>query len=272
MSTSRPARKQSFWRRWSLWRRIVQALFAFWALAVGLRHLILNTGGSIEASCPFGAVETLWRRLTQGTFLRALAPSNFLALALVLVSALLAGRVFCGWACPVGTLQDLVAGLRRRLLSRADDLALRPPRKLDRALRWGKVAVLGAILWTSLSAVVPPLAPFCPFRILFGLSFTSLLSWGIVLGLVTTSLLVERFWCRYLCPLGAILAPLNRLAPVRPRVNTERCVACGRCDQVCPMGIDPVGDGTGHPECVRCFACVEACRRPGALGFGGRRN
>jgi polyferredoxin len=272
VTTPSPARQRSPWRRWSTWRRIVQALFALWALAVGLRHLILNTGGSIEASCPFGAVETLWARLTQGTFLRALAPSNFLALGLVLLSALLLGRAFCGWVCPVGTLQDLVAGLRRRMLSRADDLALRPPRRLDRVLRWGKVAVLGAILWTSLSAVVPPLAPFCPFRILLGLSFTSLLSWGILLGFFTTSLLVERFWCRYLCPLGALLAPLNRFPPLRPRVNPERCVACGRCAQACPAGIDPVQDGTEHPECVRCFACVEACRRPGAVEFTLRRN
>jgi len=62
--------------RWSTWRQIVQGAFLAWALIASMRHLILADGGSIEASCPFGAVETAWSRLASGTFLRHLAPSN----------------------------------------------------------------------------------------------------------------------------------------------------------------------------------------------------
>jgi polyferredoxin len=205
--------------------------------------------------------------LVEGTYLRHLAPSNGIALALVALSAVALGRVFCGWVCPIGTLQDALAGLARRLTDREAGFPWRVPRAIDRPLRYLKYVVLGWVLLASITAVVPPLAPFCPFRTLFEFNLGSVLSFGIILSLATTSLLVERFWCRYLCPLGALLALLNRVSPIRPRVDGGRCVACGRCEKSCPAGIDPVDDGTNHPECVRCFACVDACRRPGALGF-----
>lgn len=248
-------------RRWSTWRKIVQVLFLAWALSASLRHFIRADGGSIEASCPFGAVETAWSNLTRGTFLRHLAPSNWIALALVILSALALGRVFCGWACPIGAIQDALAGLMRRLAGREGGLPLRLPRGIDRLLRYLKYLVLGWVLWSSVSAVVPPLAPFCPFRTLFELNTGSLFSLGIVLTFAGLSLIGERFGCRYLCPLGALLALLNRLSPLRPRVDAGRCMVCGRCDAICPAGIDPVRDGTEHPECVRCYACVEVCRR-----------
>lgn len=256
-------------RGWAFWRKLAQIAFLLAALVTGLRHLVQRTGGSIEATCPFGAVETAWSVWAKGTFLRHLGLGNGVALLIVLISALLLGRLFCGWACPVGTLQDALAGLARRIAGRDVTLPVRVPRAVDRILRFGKVAVLAWVIWASMSAVVPPLAPFCPYRTLFEFgNLGSTLSLGIILGFGGLSLWVERFWCRYLCPLGALLAPLNRISPLRPRVNAERCVACGRCEQACPAGIDPVRDGTQHFECVRCFACVDACRRPGAMRVG----
>lgn len=268
MVTKARAPNRSALRRWSTWRQIVQVVFLAWALIASLRHLVLADGGSVEASCPFGAVETAWSILVGGAFLRYLAPSNFLALASVAFSALALGRIFCGWVCPIGTLQDALAGLMRRFAGCEGVLSLHLPRKVDRPLRYLKYLVLGWVLWASVSAVVPPLAPFCPFRTLFELNLGSLLSLGVAFTFVGLSLMVERFWCRYLCPLGALLVLFNRLSPLRPRVNLERCVACGRCESTCPAGIGPVKDGTDHPECVRCYLCVEACHRPRAIELG----
>ncbi len=254
---------------WAFWRRLAQIAFLLAALITGLRHLVQRSGGSIEATCPFGAVETAWSVWAKGTFLRHLGLGNGIALLIVLISALLLGRLFCGWACPVGTLQDALAGLARRIAGRDVAFPLRVPRAVDRVLRFGKVVVLVWVIWASLGAVVPPLAPFCPYRTLFELNHLgSTLSLGIILGFGALSLLIERFWCRYLCPLGAVLALLNTISPFRPRVNAERCVSCGRCERACPIGIDPVRDNTTHPECVRCFACVDVCRRPGAMRVG----
>jgi polyferredoxin len=235
---------------------------------VALRHWLWPQTASIEASCPFGAIETAWALLSRGEFLRAVGWGALITLVLVLLSALFLGRVFCGWVCPVGAIQDGLAGLIKKASGREATFPLRPPKWLDRPLRFGKALLLGWVLGVSVNAVAPPLAPFCPYRTLFEPNLASMLSIGVILAFISLSLLVERFWCRYLCPLGALLAPLNYLSPFRPRLNTERCVSCGRCEAVCPSGINPVTDGTEHPECVRCYACVDKCHRAGAWRIG----
>jgi polyferredoxin len=257
MSTHKPA----FLRRWATWRGGVQIGVVALALGAGVRALLVPGSPSVEAYCPFGAIETAWVMLARGEYLRNLALSNGVALLLTLVVTVLLGRVFCGWACPVGAWQDLMAALTRRIVEPRAGVPLRFPPWLERPLRWGKVVVLGVILWASVSAVVPPLAPYCPFRTLFELRWNTLLSVGLILTFSVLAMTVERFWCRYLCPLGALLAPFNLISGWRPRVPVERCVSCGHCQATCPVGIDPVRDGTQHPECVRCMKCVETCPR-----------
>ncbi|MHB1293723.1 MAG: 4Fe-4S binding protein [Anaerolineae bacterium] len=246
-------------------RRGAQIGFLVVTLAAGLWSSLAPDAVSAEAYCPFGGIETLWSAVTSGTYVYNLSASNVVALLLVLGSAALLGRAFCGWLCPVGSIQDGAAALARRLLGRDLGLPWQVPRRLDRPLRWLKMGVLLWVLWTSLSAFVPALAPFCPLRPLLNIQVHALLTVGVLMLLGTTSMLVERFFCRYLCPLGALLALFNMISPLRPRVHTLRCVGCGRCARACPMGLDPTRDGTDHPECVRCLACTAACRREGAM-------
>ena len=255
-------------RLWTPARRWIQIIFLAAAAVIAVRHWLWPQSPSIEASCPFGAVETAWALLARGEFVRAVGWGALIVLVLVLLSALFLGRAFCGWVCPVGTIQDVLAGLVRRMAGREVKFPLRLPRWLDRPLRFAKALVLGWVLGASVNAVAPPLAPFCPYRTIFELNLTSMLSLGVVFSFVSLSLLVERFWCRYLCPLGALLALSNYISPFRPRLNMERCVSCGRCEEVCPAGISPVTDGTDHPECVRCYACVDKCHRTGAWRVG----
>jgi polyferredoxin len=76
---------------------------------------------------------------------------------------------------------------------------------------------------------------------------------------------VERYWCKYLCPLGAVLAVFNKLSPLRVAANHERCNDCGRCDHSCPMDIPEPQDNTRSAECIRCLECLETCARPEAV-------
>lgn len=267
MTTASPRRRASPGTRWSVYRRWVQWGVLAVALIGASRFVTVPGARSPEAYCPFGAIETAASLAAGFSFLRQISLTNGIVLGLVALSALVLGRIFCGWACPIGALSDASAWLSRKLFGRQGPYPLQVPRALDRPLRWLKVVVLGWVLWASLSAVVPPLAPYCPFRTLFEFDLGSMLSWALIATLFLLSMIVERFWCRYLCPLGAILAPLNWLSPVRPRVNRAACVACGRCKAACPAGIDPVADGTEHLECVRCYACVQACGKIGALRF-----
>ena len=170
-----------------------------------------------------------------------------LMVVFTLVTTLVWGRVFCGFLCPFGALQDLIdrvvpASLKRTL----------PQRVHDRAI-YGKYVILALV-------VVPPLLGSRasiyqyvePFGTVFFLSPSALL-WAIAAVILLASVVVPRFYCRYACPLGAALAVLS-LVSLRRIERVPQCTVCKVCEQKCPTGAIR-GPEIGFPECVRCNVC-----------------
>ena len=258
-------------------RPAVQGAFLLFLSWVGFRHQQLGGGPGgappVDALCPLGGLEGLHRLLTQGEWLRRLAPSSLILLGVVVLGTLLFGRVFCGWICPLGTLGEGMAALGRRLGIRP----LRVPPGVDRPLRWLKGAVLvGITLWAWRAGTLAwrDYDPWVAWMHLSaGWEEVGERPWAYVVlagAVLLPSLWIERFWCRYLCPLGALLAPLQRLAWWKVVRVPDRCVRCGACDRACPVGLEPLGaERVRSGECLACGRCVEACPVPGALGFGG---
>ncbi|MBN1666645.1 MAG: 4Fe-4S binding protein [Anaerolineales bacterium] len=244
---------------------------------IGLRHLFPGeaaSGGAFDAFCPFGAIENLWPYLVRGETLKTTNLLNFAVFSGVLAVSLVAGRAFCGWMCPLGAVQEGLAKLVRRLGGEKRPIRGKPsktsfPRQLppwaDRPLRYLKYVILAVIVFASASTIYPPLHAICPARAVFGFKLGTVLLWGVLLAFIATSLLVERFSCKYLCPLGATLAIFNKIAPVRLRVGSDACNHCGRCDIECSMGIQDVPDHLDDLECIRCLECLETCSRDDAL-------
>jgi polyferredoxin len=244
---------------------------------IGIRHLFPGeaaSGGAFDAFCPFGAIETLWAYITRGETLKTTNLLNFAVFSGVLGVSLVAGRAFCGWMCPVGAVQEWLAGLARRLGGEKRHIRgrlfkarvpVQLPASADRPLRYVKYLVLGLILFASAAAIYPPLFPFCPARAVFSFKLTTGLLWSVLITFIAGSLLVERLWCKYLCPLGAALAIFNKLSPVRLRADFKACNHCGRCDIECSMGIKDVPDNLSDSECIRCLECLETCAREEAL-------
>ena len=252
-------------------RHIIQGIFVFVTLLLGVRHIMPereSTGGAFDAFCPMGGVETFIAYITTGQTLKTTTLLNFAILIGVLGVSLLAGRAFCGWFCPLGTLQDMFAGWAQRLCSggKPKKRGMRSksrfpillPAKVDKWARYLKYLVLGIVIFASAYAVYPPLHEICPARAVFGLQLTPLLA-SVLLTFVVTSLLVKRFWCKYLCPLGAFLAITNKFAPLRVTIDGQKCTECGRCDAECPMDIEAIPENMRNLECVQCLACVETC-------------
>ncbi len=252
-------------------RTIIQIVFLVGTVLIGLRHIMpgeSSKGGAFDVFCPFGAIETLWSYLTTGHTLKTTSPLNFSVFLGVLGVSILAGRAFCGWLCPVGALQDFLSNLSARLFKRWN---LQPtgkqisfPSKIspgnDGWLRSFKYLVLVLILLASTFAVYPPLREICPARAIFSLQITTPLLWSVLITFVITSMANRRFWCKYLCPLGALLAPFNKIAPLRLLLNEASCTNCRRCDPVCPMDIPDLTNNLRSTECIECLECQETCK------------
>jgi polyferredoxin len=237
---------------------------------------------------------------------RTLLLSSSLAL-LVVVLALVRGRMWCGWLCPLGTVLDLFSLDRWR--------GKRPaPAETWRGLKYGLLlTTLLAALFTNLTLLI-----FDPLTILFRTLSASVwpavdrvatageltlyrlpalrslvsefdglvrptvlpaqpvfyryaaLYAGVFLGIVALNLLASRFWCRYLCPLGAFLGVVSKVSLKRREVN-DRCQQCDACIKVCPTGTIRADKGyaSDPSECTVCLKCQEICPY-GAIEFSWR--
>ena len=163
------------------------------------------------------------------------------------VTTLLWGRVFCGFLCPFGALQDLLERIVPRRLQREI------PHAVHRRLLKLKYAILALILLpAALGTGLTIFQYFEPFGTVFYLS-SSLLLWTIAGGILLLSAVVPRFYCRYACPLGAALAVGSLAAPFRI-ARVEQCDFCKVCEQKCPTGAI-TGPEIDFKECVRCNTC-----------------
>lgn len=231
---------------------------------------------SPEAVCPFGGLETLATFLATGAFVPHVHAANLVLAIAVLVLAFSARGAFCGWICPLGFIQDLAAGasavVQRRAPAahramRALRRAAAPLSVLDRPLRLAKYAVLAWALWGTATFGVMVFRDVDPWIALLDIGRDSAGFGLAVLGVTLVgALFVDRPWCRYACPLGAVNGLVARLSPVRLERNASACVDCGLCTRSCPMGVDVAkADAVTSAECTGCLECVEACPRAGAL-------
>ncbi len=248
-------------------RRLLQ--FAFLAVTL-LAVFVLK--GNAEQWCPFGGVEALYNYATEGNLLCSLGITNFYILAGVLVMTLLLRRVFCGYMCPIGTISEWLGRAASRLRLRPR----RVPYRVDRALALLKYAVLGVILVITWHAAELHFRAFDPCYALIGRHGEDITFWAYVVAgaIVLGSLLVTMPFCRWLCPLAAVLNPFSRVAFARIRRNEETCISCGQCAKACPMAIpvDTVRE-VKAARCLSCLECVEVCPTStgGALTWGPPR-
>lgn len=253
-------------------RRMIQLGFAAFILYMSVANKTAATDGtaaSIDALCPFGGLETLWRYLTTGGQLVSKTHLSNLVLGIgLLIGVLVAGGAFCGWVCPFGALQDLLTWVRGKLRLRE----IHVPARLDRVLRYGRFLALAMVVYQTISTVKLWFADWDPYRTLFGLGWlfefnlaTAWVAYAVVIVVIVGSLFVERAWCRYACPLGGAISLFGNLSLLRIRRSTDACKSCNVCEPACPVKLPVAAANTISSNCIGCLACVEACPRPGAL-------
>jgi NosR/NirI family nitrous oxide reductase transcriptional regulator len=188
----------------------------------------------------------------------------YLALGWVLIAAttLIWGRsLFCGWLCPYGALQELLIKLRIRLTPFKKSFEFSP--KLHAALKPLRYAIFLLLFSISLFTIETAelLAEVEPFKTTWNVGVFNRASPFIIywFALILAALIMERFFCRYLCPLGAALALFSRF-PIKPIPRRNYCTECKVCSRGCaPHAIDDEGR-INSAECLGCLECINSMR------------
>ncbi len=230
---------------------------------------------SVDALCPFGGVESLWAVLSGGDMLKRIAVGSFVLLGASVGLNLLFGRAFCGQFCPLGTLQELFGSLRSKLGMARREV----PKAIDVPARFLKYLVFGVFAWLSwltASLVIRPYDPWVAYHHLTSPELFTTFGIGAAVLFVSLagSFLYDRFFCKYLCPMGAFLGLFSKLGFYRVVRDSDACIDCGACDKACPANIDvsAVAEAVSDSECIACGECVAVCPKSAALKLKSRRG
>ena len=218
----------------------------------------------------FNALKDVVTALVTGTFAISALSGSLVTLAAVAGVTALWGRFFCGYLCTFGALQELLAFAGKKLLPGRRLV----PEKVDRLLKYLKYGVLLAVVllvWALQLPVDSGLSPWGVFGALLSGNMTVMaaavptVGFGLLLAILIVSLFVERAFCRYLCPLGALFTPLSAGRLFRIRRLEGACTGCQQCSRTCAMGVTVHEDPfVRSGECIDCMKCVAACH-PQAL-------
>jgi polyferredoxin len=259
-------RRYRLFRPRSIWiRKVVQWSFFVLVALIAVNHNLVESGrgipllasASLHAVCPFGGVVSIYQFLTVGTFVQKIHQSAFVLMAIGFLLAVLFGPVFCGWICPLGTIQEVVSRFGRKFFRRRFNHFV-PPR-LDKMLRYLRYVVLAWVLYMTAVTGKLVFAEYDPYFALFNFwtSEVSMIGVAILVATLSLSFFVERPWCKYACPYGAVLGLTNLFRVFGIRRNASTCKADGACSILCPMNI-PVDSQTvvRDHQCISCLECT----------------
>lgn len=217
----------------------------------------------VEGFLPIGALMG-WKLFFFTGMWDPVHPAAMVILGFAGAVSLVLRKSFCGWFCPVGFLSEWLWKLGRKIFGRNFQM----PRWLDYTLRSLKYILLGFFVFTIFSMSAMAIIGFIhgayyqlsDVKMLFFFTRMTGLTAGVLAGLMGLSLLFRNFWCRYLCPYGALMGLLAMAGPTRIQRNQDTCIDCGRCQKACPYHL-PVDTKASikSAECIGCLDCVQVC-------------
>jgi len=263
------------------YRQISQVIFVLICIWIGVEFYLfaefLETNGTTtfverppgaEAFLPISALMSLYYFVQTGIIHNAHPAGMFIFLAVVAVS-LVFGKSFCSWICPVGTLSEYIGEFGDKFQKKLFKKIYRLPRWLDYPLRSLKYLLLAFFVYSiffmmtlfALEAFLnSPYNLISDVKMYYFFAEISQFALIVIFALFVLSIFVKNFWCRYLCPYGALLGVTSLLSPNKIHRNEQNCIDCNLCSKACPsqIKVDKISTVISD-ECTTCMSCVDVC-------------
>jgi NAD-dependent dihydropyrimidine dehydrogenase PreA subunit len=237
-------------------------LFVKWGMSGGEASYVERPPG-VGGFLPISSLMGLLHWIYTGA-MNSVHPSGVYIFIAIVGIGLLFKKAFCSWMCPIGTLSESLWMLGKKIFGRNAAV----PRWLDYPLRSLKYLILGYFIWAIFGMSAQTLEAFLysPYNrvadIKMYLFFADISRFALIvlLILIAGSIVIKNFWCRYLCPYGALLGSLSWLSPLKITRNKTTCIDCELCTRACPSAINVHTAVRVHSdECMACMSCVQAC-------------
>ncbi len=259
------------------YRFYVQIAFALLCVWIGVQFYLftrfLESNGTatfynrppgVDGFLPISSMMSFYYFVSTGHIIRSHPAGLFIFAAIVLLS-LVFGKAFCSWLCPVGFLSELIGDFGEKIFKGK----IKIPKWLDYPLRSLKYLMLGFLFYAVFvlmdmvavkAFLESPYNQVADLKMYYFFADISKASLIILASLFVLSVVIRNFWCRYLCPYGALLGLVSFLSPHKIKRNPVSCIDCGLCAKACPakIKVDKVITVVSD-ECNSCLSCLDAC-------------
>jgi len=268
-----------------IFRHIIQMSISLFLLYVGWKFykftLYVQSGGklpyidkpeAVEGFLPISALLGFKQWLLTGVY-DPIHPAGLTIFLAVLITALIFKKGFCSWLCPIGTISEGLALAGEKMFGKNFTL----PRWLDLLLMslkylilafFMKVIFLDMSIFSIQAFLNSPYNMVADIKMLYFFLDISRTTYYVLLTLAFFSLFIKQFWCRYLCPYGALQGLISILSFFKIRRKENQCINCGLCNKNCPGMISVSEKQTiSSPECTGCLNCISVCPQENCLSI-----
>ena len=217
---------------------------------------------SVHALCPLGGLENLWSWVAGKANIQKIFSGTMTLFFFMITFTLIFGRAFCGNICPFGALQEFIFKIRKVF-----KINFYIPKKIDGILRYLKYIILifvTLMAWITASIWISPYDPYTAFaHIWTGKELFNEMPVGFIILIIIliASVFIDRFFCKYLCPAGALYGIISKISLTKIKhKGCCCCSSCRLCSKICPMNIDvSESDIIRSAECISCALCAAEC-------------